>query len=61
MNTYRRPRPTLHHAAREREIRAFLVAWGVTEDIASFRSNWRVSPLPRCVFAKRRARWARER
>ena len=60
MTTYRKPRSTLHHAAREREIRAFLHTWGTRNDPADFRANWRVYPLPRCVFAKRRARWARE-
>ena len=60
MSTYRKPRPTLHHAAREREIRACLNIWGTRNDPPDFRANSRVYPLPRCGFAKRRARWLNE-
>ena len=61
ITTFRRPRPTLHHAAREREIKAFAEEWGyLTEDLPRLRANWHIYPIPACVFAKRRARWANE-
>ena len=59
MDNIRHRRLTLHHGTKSRKIRAFVAEWGLTEDPVGLRANWRVFPLPRCVFAKRRQRQGR--